>query len=84
MKKIISIVLILFSFLFLSSCGGGGGGSANTSQSSQTNSLLKQTTTTIQVTYDNIGRIIQEDLGNGKTINYQYDENDNIISISHN
>jgi len=43
-------------------------------------------TTTIEksVEYDNAGRVIKIDLGDGKYIEYIYDENGNIVEISKN
>jgi YD repeat-containing protein len=87
MKKLIFMVLVV-SALFLNSCGSGGGNSETasgtnpSSSNSGTNELLQQTTTTKQVSYDPTGRITQENLGNGTTISYQYDENGNITSIT--
>lgn len=68
--------ILILIVAFIGSCG--------VSNKSSEESSYRQTTIEKSVDYDNAGRVVKEDLGNGRYIEYIYDENGNLIEINRN
>jgi YD repeat-containing protein len=75
MKKFLYVFLIV-GMVFIGGCG--------VSNESSEGSSYRQTTIEKSIDYDSAGRVVEEDLGNGRYIEYVYDENGNLIEIKKN
>jgi len=76
------LAVFLISLLVLVGCGGSndGGEFKGGNQSSDNDSQTNITTYKKSFKYDSAGRVVKEDLGNGKYIEYVYDKSGNLIS----
>jgi len=73
-EKFFQVFILIFTLAFIGSCG--------VSNESSEGSSYGQTTIEKVVSYDSAGRVVREDLGNGKYIEYVYDENGNLLEIN--
>lgn len=73
-KKLFQVFILISTLAFIGSCG--------VSNESSEGSSNGQKTIEKSINYDNAGRVVREDLGNGKYIEYVYDENGNILEIN--
>jgi ribosomal protein L33 len=71
MKRFFQVFILILTVAFIGGCGA-------SNESSEGNSY-RQTTIEKSVDYDSAGRVVREDLGNGRYIEYVYDENGNLL-----
>ena len=76
LKRFFHLLFLIFAVVFIGSCG--------VSNDSSEGSSYGRTTIEKSVDYDSAGRVVREDLGDGKYIEYVYDENGNLLEINSN
>ena len=76
------LAVFVISLLILVGCGGSSGGDFKGGNQSSTVNNTKTSISTYKkiFSYDSTNRVIKEDLGNGKYIEYIYDKSGNLIS----
>ena len=75
-KRFFQVFILILTLAFIGSCG--------VSNESSGESSYGRTTIEKSVDYDNAGRVVREDLGNGRYIEYVYDKNGNLLEINSN
>ena len=73
-KKLFQMFILILTVVFIESCG--------VSNESSKEGSYEQTKIEKSINYDDAGRVVREGLGNGKYIEYVYDENGNILEIN--
>ena len=71
--------LVSVAVVILTACGGGGSGGGDESTTPTNNGGAISENISKIFSYDDFGRVVKEDLGDGKYIEYIYDDSGNLI-----